>query len=195
MMSNRVSAQSLSLSSTPTLQKLPAPTLKVPTFFDDTFLGNQPVQTKLDQLKLAIKHSRFLVECAAASLTDTPTFSRSFPFLEGEQTSQQRKMSGSSSPLSSLSSAPPSDDEMPSFMLNDQPVDALSPSDAISSPAAEQSTPKRKRAPSPPHEEVLADNQDIAVSTLARQTRTQWRDLSPIRDSSAYRWLTYNILT
>ena len=54
---------------------------------------------------------------------------------------------------------------MPSFMLNDNPMDASPLSDVPSSPQPAKSTPKRKRPASPPHEEVLADNQDIAVSS------------------------------
>lgn len=80
---------------------------------------------------------------------------------------------------------------MPSFMLNDNPVDAPSPSD-MSSPAASQNTPKRKREPSPPHEEVLADNEDIAVSVSARPTRIQQRDLPSVRDLTMRSWLTNN---
>lgn len=78
-------------------------------------------------------------------------------------------------------------------MLNDNAVDAPSPSD-MSSPAAGQSTPKRKREPSPPHEDVLADNEDIAVSASARPTRIQLRDLLPIRDLTMRSWLTLNFL-
>jgi len=69
-----------------------------------------------------------------------------------------------SSPLSSLAS---DDGEIPPFML-DGAADArpkADSSDELSSPAPSiaSSAPKRKRPESPPHEEVLADNQDIAV--------------------------------
>ncbi|KAE9983662.1 hypothetical protein EG328_009619 [Venturia inaequalis] len=77
-------------------------------------------------------------------------------------------MSGSSSPLSSLSSAPHSDNEMPEITLNDNPMDAPSPTSDMSSPAARQNTPKRKREPSPPHEETLADNEDVAFIVMFR---------------------------
>lgn len=65
-----------------------------------------------------------------------------------------------SSPLSSL----PSDDgEIPALML-DGTGDKASSSDELSSlESVASSPPKRKRTESPPHEEVLADNPDIAV--------------------------------
>lgn len=68
---------------------------------------------------------------------------------------------------------------MPEITLNDNPVDAPSPTSDMSSPAASQNTPKRKREPSPPHEESLADNEDVAVSDLARPAHIQQRDLFP----------------
>ncbi|QDS70021.1 hypothetical protein FKW77_003669 [Venturia effusa] len=77
-------------------------------------------------------------------------------------------MSGASSPLSSLSSAPPSDNERPRITLNDNPVDAPSPASDMTSPTASQNTPKRKREPSPPHEETLADNEDVAFIVMFR---------------------------
>lgn len=68
---------------------------------------------------------------------------------------------------------------MPGITLNDNPVDAPSPTSDMSSTTANQSTPKRKREPSPPHEESLADNEDVAVSNLARSALVQQRDLFP----------------
>lgn len=68
---------------------------------------------------------------------------------------------------------------MPEMTMNDNPVDAPSPTSDMSSPTASQNTPKRKREPSPPHVETLADNEDVAVSNLARPARTQQRDLFP----------------
>jgi len=66
---------------------------------------------------------------------------------------------------SELSSAPPSDDESPLQLTNqDGILKFVIKSHAESPTEAEDSTPPRKRAPSPPHEYVLADNPDIAVS-------------------------------
>lgn len=67
----------------------------------------------------------------------------------------------SDSDSSSLSSAPPTDDEKiaPIFMkarANSKKV--------VKPPPAPASPPRPKRSPSPPHEEVMADNPDIAVS-------------------------------
>lgn len=67
--------------------------------------------------------------------------------------------SGSSSPLSSLSSVP-DDEPMPPFMLDNN---VANDSEASSSDL-EDENPKYQREASPPHEEVLADNPDIAVS-------------------------------
>ncbi|KAF2669211.1 hypothetical protein BT63DRAFT_424943 [Microthyrium microscopicum] len=78
-------------------------------------------------------------------------------------------MSAHSSPLSSALSSPPgSDDEMLSD-LNDTPP--RTPSDMASSPVPQSASPaskKKKREPSPPHEEVLADNPDIAFIVMFR---------------------------
>jgi hypothetical protein len=69
-------------------------------------------------------------------------------------------MSDDDSPLSSPLSSARSYDE-----LSDVP-DSLSIM-GTSRSQSRQSTPKRKkREPSPPHEEVLADNSDIAVRLL-----------------------------
>lgn len=70
-------------------------------------------------------------------------------------------MSLSDSDLSSLSSAPPSDEE-PNPMALDEPVGITKYFQKKQS-----ETPPPKRAPSPPHEYVLADNPDIAVSYIS----------------------------
>ena len=69
------------------------------------------------------------------------------------------KMSLSDSDLSSLSSAPPSDDESTPMAL-DEPVGITK----YFQKKQQSESPPPKRAPSPPHEYVLADNPDIAVS-------------------------------
>ncbi|KAF1985902.1 hypothetical protein K402DRAFT_356303 [Aulographum hederae CBS 113979] len=72
----------------------------------------------------------------------------------------------SMSDSSSLSSAPSSDDEMPDFPPN---LDGTSTPRPASSPATKvQSSPLKKRAASPPHEEVFADDPDIAVLVMFR---------------------------
>lgn len=65
-------------------------------------------------------------------------------------------MAHSDSDLSSLSSAPPTDDE--ADMAIDEPVGIAKYF------KKESETPPPKREPSPPHEFVLADNPHIAVS-------------------------------
>jgi hypothetical protein len=67
-------------------------------------------------------------------------------------------LSASSSPLSSLSSVP-DDEPMPAFML-----DGAGDEPSASSSDVEDENTKYQREPSPPHEETLADNPDIAVS-------------------------------
>ncbi|KAL2852909.1 hypothetical protein BJY01DRAFT_207471 [Aspergillus pseudoustus] len=72
-------------------------------------------------------------------------------------------MSLSDSDLSSLSSAPPSDEEsMP--MAVDEPVGITK----YFQKKEKSETPPPKRAPSPPHEYVLADNPDIAFIVTFR---------------------------
>ncbi|OJI98994.1 hypothetical protein ASPVEDRAFT_50560 [Aspergillus versicolor CBS 583.65] len=71
-------------------------------------------------------------------------------------------MSLSDSDLSSLSSAPPSDEE-PNPMALDEPVGITKYFQKKQS-----ETPPPKRAPSPPHEYVLADNPDIAFIVMFR---------------------------
>lgn len=66
----------------------------------------------------------------------------------------------SDSELSSLSSAPPTDDE--ATMAIDHPTGIAKYF------KKESETPPPKREPSPPHEYVLADNPDIAVSSPRR---------------------------
>lgn len=66
-------------------------------------------------------------------------------------------MTHSDSELSSLSSAPPTDDE--AAMAIDKPVGIAKYF------KKESETPPPKREPSPPHEYVLADNPSIAVSS------------------------------
>ncbi|KKK27183.1 hypothetical protein ARAM_002816 [Aspergillus rambellii] len=68
----------------------------------------------------------------------------------------------SDSDLSSLSSAPPSDEESASMAL-DEPVGITKYFQK-----KESESPPPKRAPSPPHEYVLADNQDIAFIVTFR---------------------------
>jgi hypothetical protein len=70
-------------------------------------------------------------------------------------------MSLSDSDLSSLSSAPPSEDEVGPMLL-DEPVGITKYF------KKESESPPPKREPSPPHEYVLADNPDIAVSLDSR---------------------------
>src|SRR6195952_1913125 len=73
-------------------------------------------------------------------------------------------MSAESSPLSSALSPPPSsDDEMAPFLLSRKSSPAQSPVDMSSPPATSSPSKGKKREPSPPHEDVLADNPDIAV--------------------------------
>jgi hypothetical protein len=69
---------------------------------------------------------------------------------------------------SELSSAPPSDDEGPLQLAKQDGILKFVVKTRADSPAEaeEDSTPPRKRAPSPPHEYVLADNPDIAVSNV-----------------------------
>ncbi|KAL4788043.1 hypothetical protein BJX76DRAFT_345129 [Aspergillus varians] len=71
-------------------------------------------------------------------------------------------MSLSDSDLSSLSSAPPSDEESTSMAL-DEPMGITKYFQKKQS-----ETPPPKRAPSPPHEYVLADNPDIAFIVMFR---------------------------
>lgn len=63
----------------------------------------------------------------------------------------------SSSDTSSLSSAPPTDDESMSGVTYEKT------NAKITNYFKEETPPPPKRAPSPPHEYVLADNPDIAV--------------------------------
>lgn len=72
-------------------------------------------------------------------------------------------MAHSDSELSSLSSAPPTDDEAP--MAIDEPVGI-----AKYFKKKESETPPPKREPSPPHEYVLADNPHIPVGVC----HVQW---------------------
>ncbi|KAL4800968.1 hypothetical protein BDV19DRAFT_352471 [Aspergillus venezuelensis] len=72
-------------------------------------------------------------------------------------------MSLSDSDLSSLSSAPPSDEE-PTPMALDEPVGITK----YFQKKKQSETPPPKRAPSPPHEYVLADNPDIAFIVMFR---------------------------
>ena len=71
----------------------------------------------------------------------------------------------SSSDISSLSSAASidTDDELLSISKPQNSLDRYIKKDAGQDGGA-QSPPKKKRAPSPLHETVLADNPDIAVS-------------------------------
>ncbi|KAL6232150.1 hypothetical protein BDW75DRAFT_218408 [Aspergillus navahoensis] len=73
------------------------------------------------------------------------------------------KMSLSDSDLSSLSSAPPSDDESTPMAL-DEPLGITK----YFQKKQKSETPPPKRAPSPPHEYVLADNPDIAFIVMFR---------------------------
>ncbi|KAL4942648.1 hypothetical protein BDV06DRAFT_158974 [Aspergillus oleicola] len=73
------------------------------------------------------------------------------------------KMCLSDSDLSSLSSAPPSDEE-PTPMALDEPVGITK----YFQKKKQSETPPPKRAPSPPHEYVLADNPDIAFIVMFR---------------------------
>ncbi|KAL5342959.1 hypothetical protein BJX70DRAFT_240775 [Aspergillus crustosus] len=72
-------------------------------------------------------------------------------------------MSLSESDLSSLSSAPPSDEESTPMAL-DEPVGITK----YFQKKKQSETPPPKRAPSPPHEYVLADNPDIAFIVMFR---------------------------
>ena len=70
----------------------------------------------------------------------------------------------STSGLSDLSSPLSTDDELASAPIRPGSLDAY-----FKTNIAKRSTPppKKKRAPSPPHEYVLADNADIAVSQFS----------------------------
>ena len=73
----------------------------------------------------------------------------------------------STSGLSDLSSPLSTDDERASAPIRPGSLDAYFKQNA--SAAKHDSPPaKKKRAPSPPHEYVLADNADIAVSPSTR---------------------------
>ncbi|KAK3060715.1 hypothetical protein LTS18_007920, partial [Coniosporium uncinatum] len=75
----------------------------------------------------------------------------------------------SSSDLSDLSSAPPTDDEMPTVVPKSGGTGKIKKYLKSSSSATEVPSPERKKRPaSPPHEEVLADNSDIAVLVMFR---------------------------
>ncbi|KAE8146169.1 hypothetical protein BDV25DRAFT_55241 [Aspergillus avenaceus] len=78
-------------------------------------------------------------------------------------------MSLSDSDLSSLSSAPPSDEESSSMAI-DEPVGITKYF------KKESESPPPKRAPSPPHEYVLADNPDIAFIVMFR---ARFQDIFP----------------
>lgn len=78
---------------------------------------------------------------------------------------------------SSLSSAPPTEDEKlaPIFkkMANRKKV-ASKKKKAPVTPPTPPSPPRPKRSPSPPHEESLADNPDVAVCQIhPRRVRTR----------------------
>ncbi|KAJ9661748.1 hypothetical protein H2201_006419 [Coniosporium apollinis] len=75
----------------------------------------------------------------------------------------------SDSESSALSSPPGSDDELSPVpeMMPDLPAFKAARHDTSMSPPPD-STPKRKRPASPPHEEVLADNPDIAFIVMFR---------------------------
>jgi hypothetical protein len=75
-------------------------------------------------------------------------------------------MSADSSPLSSPPSSP---GEMPEFFER-LPSPLSLPSDDSPEPPSVMQSKSKKREPSPPHEEVLADNPDIAVSSDASIT-------------------------
>ena len=73
----------------------------------------------------------------------------------------------SDSDSSALSSAPPTDDEVEKIVVAN--LNKAKGLDRYFKPASKgenvhASPPAPKRAPSPPHEYVLADNPDIAVS-------------------------------
>ena len=86
-------------------------------------------------------------------------------------------MSADSSPLSSPPSSP---GEMPEF-FDRSPSPLSSPSDPSPEPPSNMQSKSKKREPEPPHEEVLADNPDIAVSSDASITswNTRLRLSSP----------------
>lgn len=77
-------------------------------------------------------------------------------------------MTRSDSDLSSLSSAPPTDDE--AMAVDEAPVGIAKYF------KKESETPPPKREPSPPHEYVLADNPSIAVSFPVADTVTWMTD-------------------
>ena len=79
----------------------------------------------------------------------------------------------SDSDSSSLSSAPPTDDEKPlapifAKMAKDKKPPAKKKK-APAAPATPPSPPRPKRSPSPPHEETPADNPDVAVRLLVHR--------------------------
>jgi hypothetical protein len=88
--------------------------------------------------------------------------------LRPASSSPARKMSDSDS-SSALSTPPDTDDEV---FAEDAPTTTEDTKETATPPAA--SAPRsRKRSPSPPHTEVLADNPDIAVRALQTRPRRQ----------------------
>lgn len=95
-------------------------------------------------------------------------------------------MSRTSSPLSS---PPSSDDDLPQAPPHRPSPSVRSTSDLSSAPDSRaMSSPKRKqpREPDPPHEDVLADNPDIAVSCARPRARpTRPRPAADLLSSSS----------
>ncbi|GFG21308.1 hypothetical protein IFM61606_01185 [Aspergillus udagawae] len=93
--------------------------------------------------------------------TDLPTVTSSSNASRRDSTPTMSNMSLSDSDLSSLSSAPPSEDEVGPMAL-DEPVGITKYF------KKESESPPPKREPSPPHEYILADNPDIAFIVMFR---------------------------
>jgi hypothetical protein len=78
------------------------------------------------------------------------------------------KMSDTDSDSSALSSPPPSDEEIVDEPVLQKPTAKKSKKrkvhEAVDSDSPAETAPRKKREPSPPHEFVLADNPDVAVS-------------------------------
>lgn len=77
-------------------------------------------------------------------------------------------MSLSDSDISSLSSVPSTDDESVAMAVDEQP--GITKYFKKASPLTKRRSPSPPRAPSPPHDYVLADNPDIAVSIYSLVT-------------------------
>jgi hypothetical protein len=96
----------------------------------------------------------------------------------------------SSDDSSDLSSVP-SDDESLQLTKKDGILKFFSKTPKpAAAPKVEASPPRPKREPSPPHEYVLADNPDIAVSSKPLSSRNSGLYTSKTRGCGRQCWLT-----